>query len=198
MRDRHSNVATVTNRPRPILHVEDDPDDVFLLQQALLKAGVDNPLQVATDGREALDYLSGTGRFGDRRQFPLPELVLLDFNLPNLSGLQVLQWIRQKLGPGIVVVLLTGSSDETEIEAAYRFGANAFIVKPSRASELIALAKGIKDFWLTYNTTPEEARPQAALASPVCGRRRARLTMKPRRSLGRRPRGEWNHVGLYK
>src|SRR5437868_2103044 len=78
---------------KTILQVEDDPNDVVFLKYALTKAGVANPLQVATDGQEAIDYLQGTGRFADREQFPLPCLILLDLKLPHVMGLDVLKWI---------------------------------------------------------------------------------------------------------
>jgi two-component system response regulator len=146
----------------PILQVEDDPNDVFLLQHAMRQAGVANPIQVATDGRQAIDYLKGCGKFADRQKFPRPCLVLLDLKLPYVMGLNVLKWIRQQPGPTLVVVMLTASGDDTDIAAAYRLGANGFLVKPSQASELVAMAKAIKDFWLTHNTLAPEETAEAA------------------------------------
>jgi two-component system response regulator len=139
-----------------ILQVEDDPNDVFLLQHAMKKAGVTNSIQVANDGREAINYLSGVGKFADRTLFPLPCLVLLDLKLPFVMGLDVLKWIRQQPGPATVVVLLSASGQESDIAAAYRLGANAYLVKPSEASKLQDMAKAIKDFWLTQNTPPPD------------------------------------------
>src|SRR5205823_4353145 len=119
----------------PILQVEDDPNDVILLQHALKNVGVKNPIQVANDGREAIDYLQGAGKFGDREQFPLPCLVLLDLKLPYVMGLDVLKWIRQQIGMELVVVVLTASAEHADIKAAYRLGANAFLTKPSEAGK---------------------------------------------------------------
>src|ERR1700679_3895436 len=79
-----------------ILLVEDDPNDVFLMQRALKRAEITNPLQVATDGQQAIDYLSGTGKFSDRTQYPLPDLIFLDLKLPYKSGFDVLEWIRSQ------------------------------------------------------------------------------------------------------
>ena len=147
---------------KPILQVDDDPNDVFLLQRALKKAGVLNPIQVATDGQQAIDYLKGINKFKDREQFPFPCLVLLDLKLPYVMGLNVLEWIRQQLGMGLIVILLTASGQDADIASAYRLGANAFLTKPSKASQLVDMAKAIKDFWLKHNTLPLEADAEAA------------------------------------
>ena len=141
---------------KPILQVEDDPNDVFFLQHAMKKAGVANPIQVATDGQQAIDYLKGAGQFADRKEFPLPCLVLLDLKLPYVMGLDVLKWIRQQPGVALVVILLTASGEEADIASAYRLGANAFLTKPSTAGKFEDMARAIKDFWLTHNTLPQE------------------------------------------
>lgn len=140
---------------KTILQVEDDPNDVFFLQKALKKAGMTNPVQVASDGQQAIDYLKGAGKFADRLQFPLPCLVLLDLKLPHVMGLDVLKWIRQQPGPTMIVVMLTASGEDADIATAYRLGANAFLVKPSEASKLEDMVKAIRDFWLTHNTLPQ-------------------------------------------
>src|SRR6476660_8817113 len=106
-----------------ILQVDDDPNDVFLLQHAMTNAGVTNPIQVATDGRQAIDYLSNTGKFADREKFPRPCLVLLDLKLPHVMGLDVLKWIREQTGPALVVIILSASAEDADIAAAYRLGA---------------------------------------------------------------------------
>src|ERR1051325_10745730 len=103
---------------QPILQVEDDPNDVFLLQHALKKAGVQNPIQVATDGQKSIDYLNGAGRFADRSTFPLPCLVLLDLKLPHVMGLDVLKWIRKRPGTALPVVILSASAEDADIAAA--------------------------------------------------------------------------------
>jgi two-component system response regulator len=145
-----------------ILQVEDDPNDVFLFQRAMTKVGVTNPIQVATDGQQAIDYLSGAGKFADRETFPLPCLVLLDLKLPYVMGLDVLKWIRAQPGAARVVVLLSASGQEADIAAAYRLGANAYLVKPSEASKLQEIARAIRDFWLMHNTPPPEVPIESA------------------------------------
>jgi DNA-binding response OmpR family regulator len=138
-----------------ILQVEDDPNDVFFLKRALAKAAVLNPVQNVQDGRQAIDYLKGVGKYADRDQFPLPGLVLLDLKLPHVMGLEILKWIRHKSGLSVVVVVLTASAEEADIVSAYRLGANGFLVKPSEARKLVDMAKAINDFWLTHNTVPQ-------------------------------------------
>jgi CheY-like chemotaxis protein len=127
---------------------------VFFLEHAMEKVGVANPIQVASDGQQAIDYLRGAGKFADREKFPLPCLILLDLKLPHVMGLDVLKWIRQQPGPALVVIVLSASAEIGDIAAAYRLGANAFLTKPSESGRLEGMVKAIKDFWLTNNTLP--------------------------------------------
>jgi CheY-like chemotaxis protein len=150
---------------KTILQIEDDPNDVFFLKHAMAKAGMVNPIQIVHDGREAIDYLKGVRKFADREQFPLPSLVLLDLKLPHVMGLDVLKWIRQESGLSLVVVLLTASAEAADIASAYRLGANGFLVKPSEAHKLVDMAKAINDFWLTFNTLPQQPCRERATAS---------------------------------
>jgi two-component system response regulator len=142
---------------KTILQVEDDPNDVLFLQRAMKKAGLTNPIQIASDGQEAIDYLQGTGKFADRGKFPFPSLVLLDLRLPYVMGLDVLRWIRQQPWAALPVIMLTASGEEADIVASYRLGANAFLRKPPEASQLVDMVKAIGDFWLTHNTLPQES-----------------------------------------
>lgn len=138
-----------------ILLVEDDADSVFLFEHTVRKLGITNPLRVARDGREALDYLEGVGDFADRQKHPLPGLILLDLKLPRISGFEVLQALRQRpeTRPLIVVVLTSSASDE-DIAKAYALGANAYLVKPLQLEKLEEIVQAIKVFWLTHNHPP--------------------------------------------
>ncbi len=142
---------------KTILQVDDDPNDVCLLQHALKKAGVANPVQVVSDGQEAIDYLRGAGKFSDREKFPVPCLLLMDLKLPHVMGLDVLRWIRTQPGTPLMVIMLTASAAEADISEAYRLGANAFLTKPSEAGKLEDMVRAIKAFWLTHNTLPPDA-----------------------------------------
>lgn len=146
---------------KTILQVEDDPNDVFFLQKAMKKMGVANPIQIASDGRQAIDYLRGGGKFADRGRFPFPSLVLLDLKLPYVMGLEVLGWIRERHGTALTVVMMSASAQEADVLAAYRLGANAFLSKPSEAKKLEEIVKAIKDFWLTHNMLPQGSTSEA-------------------------------------
>jgi CheY-like chemotaxis protein len=135
-----------------ILMVEDDPNDVLFLKMALEAVGVQNPVVEAKDGRDALDYLSGKGPYTDRQRYPLPYLLLLDLKLPHLMGLDLLKWIRQRAELDcLIVIVLTSSANPSDIDAAYKLGANAYLVKPSSFEKLRALIQSLKDFWLLHN-----------------------------------------------
>jgi CheY-like chemotaxis protein len=148
------------NPSATILLVEDEPSDVFLMKRALKGAQILNPLQVACDGQQAIDYLSGAGKFSDRTQFPLPSIVFLDLKLPYKSGFDVLGWIRgQSNLEQTLVMVLTSSSEERDIAQCYKLGARTFLVKPPTPAMLLELMVSLKDFWVTHNefTLPDEA-----------------------------------------
>ncbi|MEO5656699.1 MAG: response regulator [Nitrospiria bacterium] len=137
---------------RAILLVEDSEDDIFLMKRALEEAGVKNPLLVVEDGQEAVDYLEGTGKFEDRTSYPLPAVVFLDLKLPLKSGHDVLAWMRrQESFDTTVVVVLTSSEETSDVNKAYRLGANSYLVKPPTAQDLVDMAKAFKWYWLDCN-----------------------------------------------
>jgi CheY-like chemotaxis protein len=147
--------------PKSILLVEDDENDVFFLTYAFEAAGVVNPVVVARDGQEAMEYLGGVGRFSDRSRHPFPGLVLLDLKLPVKTGLDVLRWIRQSGMRNLLVIVLTSSKDPHDVDEAYRLGARSFLVKPLTISERLETAKVIKRYWLELNQLPSTG-PAAA------------------------------------
>lgn len=140
----------------PILLVEDNRDDVLMIQRAFHKANLAMPLHVVSDGDAAVLYLSGQGDYSDRDQYPLPVLMLLDLKLPRKSGLEVLEWLR--LQPGLkrlVVVVLTSSKENIDINRAYELGANSYLVKPVRFASLLELVKNLNLYWLVLSEKPE-------------------------------------------
>jgi CheY-like chemotaxis protein len=161
---------------RTILLVEDEESDVFFMRQALQEAGALNPLQVASDGQQAIDYFKGTGNFANREEFPLPCLVLLDLKLPRVMGLDVLKWIRQQPGIAVIVVILSSSREEADISTAYCLGANGYLVKPHDLKQLTDMAKSIKDFWLTQNTPPPKPHAETAAGSWALASKQSRST----------------------
>jgi CheY-like chemotaxis protein len=125
---------------QPILLVEDDPHDAFFLQRALLKVRQDLPLQLVTDGEQALHYLNGDLKYSDRALFPLPFLIFLDLKLPYFSGFQILEQIKSnpKL-TSIPVFVLTSSSEERDRQRALELGARDFFVKPPTPEMLLKI-----------------------------------------------------------
>lgn len=138
-----------------ILLVEDEPNSVFFFEHAAKEAGVTNPLHVAKDGQEALDYLDGLGEFADREKHPLPCLVILDLKLPRVSGFEVLKHLRETAETRMLpVLMLTSSASDEDVARAYVLGANGYLVKPSKLEKLVEIVEGIKKFWLTLNHPP--------------------------------------------
>lgn len=143
-----------------ILIVEDQEDDIFLIRKAFKKAGVINPIHIARDGQEAIEYLNGEGKYAHRDEYPLPELILMDLKMPRVDGYQVLQWLRQQ--PGIAeipVIVLTSTEQIREINYAYTLGANSFLVKPGDFNDYKALAENLHAYWIKTSRRPECSRP---------------------------------------
>jgi len=130
---------------RTILIAEDEDDEAFLFQRALKKASIPNPVQRVKNGDEAIEYLSGTGSYGDRNLFPLPILLLLDLNMPKKSGFEVLEWIRQQpFLKTLAVDIFSGSGRSEDIDRALRLGANLYLKKPITLHELDGLLQGYR------------------------------------------------------
>jgi CheY-like chemotaxis protein len=158
----------VMGESRTILHVEDEEDDVLFLQIAMQEAKVTHPVEVARDGKEAIAYLNGDGQFTDRRKHPLPGLVLLDLNLPCVSGLQVLKWIRQRAQfNDTPILVLSSSAQERDVNAAYDLGAHGYIVKPASVHILVKIVRLIKKYWLDSPGPPIHSRDWEAVCIPA-------------------------------
>ena len=136
-----------------LLLVEDSENDVAIMKRALEHACIKTTLQVVQDGETALAYLNGVGEFGDRQRHPLPGIVFLDLKLPNMSGDDVLAWIREREHLAfIMVVVLTSSEHPEDLRRAYRLGANSYLVKASSAyqlaEQLVEMAEDLNLYWL--------------------------------------------------
>jgi CheY-like chemotaxis protein len=140
------------NSQATLLLVEDNQDDAFLMQRALKGAGIQSAAMTAENGREALDYLQGVGKFSDRSAYPMPDVVFLDIKLPCLSGFEVLQWVRSnKEMRSLIVIVLTSSNQPSDIRRAYDLGANSYVVKPSSFEQLLSFATAFRQYWLGFN-----------------------------------------------
>jgi CheY-like chemotaxis protein len=139
---------------RPILLVEDNKDDVLFIKRAMEKAGITNPLHVASDGKEAIEYLEKIAADSTVTGPPSPVLVLLDLQLPRVRGMEVLKWIRQQETLRTLIVIIHSSSHlDIDITQAYQLGANSFLVKAPAAAELARMMKLIKEYWLELNAS---------------------------------------------
>jgi CheY-like chemotaxis protein len=153
--DARSLDPATTMEALPILLAEDNEDDVFLLQRAMDKAQFTNPLRVVPDGEQTLAYLKGEGDYRDRQRFPFPALLLLDIKMPGMNGLEVLSAVRKDpLLKRLVVILLTSSNQQRDINDAFNLHVNSYLVKPAGLDGMTAVLETIKSYWLRLNQYP--------------------------------------------
>ncbi|MEI6501044.1 MAG: response regulator [Armatimonadota bacterium] len=138
-------------KPKTILLVEDNPDDVELIRRALAMHNVVNEMAVARDGVEALDYFFGPGA----EQRPLPQVILLDLKLPKIDGHEVLRRLRAEERTRLLpVVILTTSDEESDIVNSYANGASSYVRKPVDFNEFLGAVKTLGLYWLMLNEAP--------------------------------------------
>jgi CheY-like chemotaxis protein len=137
-----------------ILLVDDNPHDVVLLRLAFRRVGIIDPIKLVKNGLEAIRYLKGEDPYTDRHQFPSPTLMLLDLNMPQTSGFDVLEWARkQSWLDQLAVVVLTGSNDSEDITRAYQLGADSYLVKPARFADLVQMTHSLKSYCSRFDQT---------------------------------------------
>jgi two-component system response regulator len=138
-----------------ILLVEDNPDDVALTLRAFKKNNIANEVIVVGDGREALDYLFGAGKYKDRDMKRVPAVILLDLKLPKIDGLEVLQRIRADTRTKLLpVVILTSSKEDQDILGSYKLGANSYIRKPVDFNKFVDAVRQLELYWMVLNEQP--------------------------------------------
>jgi CheY-like chemotaxis protein len=145
----------MNGEPLTILLVEDNQDHAELVMRNMEDFQVANTIVHVEDGEAALDYLYGSGKYTDRKQFPLPHLMLLDLRLPKIDGMEVLKVVKsdKALRP-MPVVILTTSDAERDIAMAYEYNANSYVTKPVNFSQFSKLLKDLGFYWLAWNKRP--------------------------------------------
>lgn len=127
--------------------MEDEESDVLLIERAFRKH-IEGELHVTRNGEEAIEYLSGKGKFADRKKFPFPDLVISDLKMPKLSGFELLAWIQEhREFRTIPTIVLSSSKLDRDVIRAYELGAKTYMVKPSDFRTLTEMVKVIRDYW---------------------------------------------------
>ena len=142
------------NRAINILLVEDNPDDVELTLHALKKNNIVNPVKIARDGQEALDYLFYKGKYEAARH-DLPNVILLDLKLPKVDGIEVLRRVKSDRKAKLIpVVILTSSKEESDLLKSYDLGVNSYIRKPVDFDQFVETVRQIGFYWMLINEQP--------------------------------------------
>jgi CheY-like chemotaxis protein len=131
-----------------VLLVEDDENDALLLQRALKKSGITNPVKWLRDGMEAVQYLEGEGDYFDRKQCLFPKVIILDLKMPRMSGMELLRYLQDHPKVKVIpTIVLSSSRLAQDIEAAYSLGAQTYFVKPTDSEVLVKLLRSCVDYW---------------------------------------------------
>ena len=139
-----------------MLVAEDQDDEIEILKIAFSRVHFHVPVHFVRDGEEAVAYLSGEGKFADRHKYPLPNLLLLDLNMPLRNGFEVLEWLR--LQPGLrrlAVVVFSSSVLLDDVNRAFDVGASSYLVKPTDFAELVETVRCLEAYWLRLNRNAE-------------------------------------------
>ncbi len=132
---------------RPVLYIEDDDNDAFLMERAFRIVGVANPIRILSDGKAAIEHLADLPENSPEAH---PCLLVLDLSMPGKNGLEVLKWLRSHpVHSDLPVIVLTSSNQESHIHRAFQLRANGFIKKPGDANKLLNIVKAINEYWLT-------------------------------------------------
>jgi CheY-like chemotaxis protein len=162
---------------RPILAAEDEESDRMIMELAFIRARLRHPLFMVRDGQEAVDYLSGNGRYADRFCYPLPVLIVLDLKMPRMNGFDVLAWLAtRKEFKELPAVVLSSSADQSDTKKARQLGAREYFVKPHAFEKLITIAQEMQERWLSgaavngdVLVTVDHRSTRGSLANPLAG-----------------------------
>ena len=148
-----------------ILLVEDREDDVLLVRRALR---LFNPFFIVRNGEDALAYLEGVGKYGNRDEYPLPHIMLLDLKMPRMDGFEVLRAVRGRPEfDALRIIVLTSSEDQQDVNKAYDLGANSFVVKPSGFDQYATMLGSLMSFWLNHSVNADIYRKPVTETAPL-------------------------------
>jgi CheY-like chemotaxis protein len=152
-----SNAIARKLKTAVVLLVEDDPEDQALTRRAFQKGVFQADLRIVSDGQEAMAYLQRTGTYSTSQSAPRPDLVLLDLNMPNVDGPEVLRRVRANPDlQRIPIVVLTTSNHEADVRRSYDLGCNSFITKPLEMDAFIGILKQLESYWFKLVTLPSK------------------------------------------
>ncbi|MDF3057137.1 MAG: putative response regulator, CheY [Rariglobus sp.] len=138
----------MNSRPS-VLYVEDEEDDIFFMRNAFKRLGIEDRFHAVMDGDRAISYLAGHEDYADRERHPLPSFVLLDLNLPILSGFEVLEWLRaQPQFQSLPVIIFSSSGRTEDRQRAENLGATEYVLKPASGAQFLVMARQLKESWL--------------------------------------------------
>jgi len=136
------------DRNLTILLAEDNEDYALILQAAMKSIGWINPIRIVHNGQEAINYLRGEGKYGDREAWPFPSVMFVDIKMPLVDGFEVLRWVRQHPECSVLpTMMLSSSDDDKDVRLAYELGASGYFVKPATMEDLQAILKAAYEFW---------------------------------------------------
>lgn len=155
MNDNRNEINKLNKKRAAVLLVEDSPADQIIVKRALEDAKVQCDLFVVENGSEALKYLRSKAPYNDKKQFPFPDLILLDINMPVMDGKETLEAIREDNElRAVPIIMLTTSDSDKDIKESYFLGANAFVTKPVGREEIINAMIHLEKFWFELVTLP--------------------------------------------
>jgi CheY-like chemotaxis protein len=132
----------------PILIAEDDENDAIILERALRRVGFENPFRFCRDGAEVIEYLQGEGRFQNRKEYPFPSLLITDLKMPKLGGIEILKWLYHHPDCNLLPkIVFTASKQASDVQEAYKWGANSYLVKPGGYEQLTQMLKVFFEYW---------------------------------------------------
>ncbi|HMJ64181.1 MAG TPA: response regulator [Candidatus Binatia bacterium] len=145
---------------KPVLLVEDKPDDRDLVVRALKRVNCPLLIHTVATGREAIDYVTGQGQHSDRDQYPMPVLILVDNELQDMNGPQMIRELRQHL-KNCPILTFTGNESPAVVTEAYDAGATGVLVKPPRLAELEKQMNAVCEFWINWCRLPASSPVRA-------------------------------------